>query len=139
MAAVEIFSTQQLDQLKSVCEDEPRVLAIFLFGSQIDGYATNYSDVDLAILFSEPPTLSERLAFEVSLCQAVERQDLDILILNEAPISLRFRAISGQLLYEQTPEKVSDFIQHTLLEYYDFQPYLGNIPARVHQIFGARL
>ena len=124
MAKVEIFSTQQLDRLNSACKNEPRVLAIFLFGSQVDGYATNYSDVDLAILLSESLPLSGRLAFEVELCQAVDRQDLDILILNEASISLRFRAISGQVLYEQSLEAVSDFIQHTLLEYYDFQHIL---------------
>ncbi len=52
------------------------------------------------------------------------REDLDFILLREAPISLRFRAISGRLLYERTPDPVSDFAQRTMLEYYDFQHVL---------------
>lgn len=47
-----------------------------------------------------------------------------MLSLARAPISLRFRAISGQLLYERTPDPVSDFMQRTMVEYFDFQPVL---------------
>jgi hypothetical protein len=49
---------------------------------------------------------------------------LDITLLNDASISLRFRAICGRLLYEKTPEQVSDFIQRSMLDFYDFQHVL---------------
>jgi predicted nucleotidyltransferase len=114
----------QVEHLRRVCAGEPRVLAVFLFGSQINGYATPHSDVDLAILLEEEPTLEEWLGLEVKLCQALGRDDLDLLSLGRASISLRFRAISGRLLYERAPDRVSDFIQRTLVEYYDFQPVL---------------
>ena len=114
----------QAEHLRQACAGEPRVLAVFLFGSQINGYATPHSDVDLAILLEEEPTLEEWLGFEVRLCQALGRDDLDLLSLGRASISLRFRAISGRLLYERAPDRVSDFIQRTLVEYYDFQPVL---------------
>jgi predicted nucleotidyltransferase len=114
----------QVEHLRQVCAGEPRVLAVFLFGSQVDGYATPHSDVDLAILLEEEPTLEEWLGLEVKLCQALGRDDLDLLSLGRASISLRFRAISGRLLYERAPDRVSDFIQRTLVEYYDFQPVL---------------
>ena len=100
------------------------MLAVFLFGSQVDGYATPRSDVDLAILLSEPLTLPNRLALEVDLCQALNREDLDIILLNDASISLRFRAIRGQLLYERAPTQVADFIQRVMLDFYDFQHVL---------------
>lgn len=118
------FSKTQLDQLQSVCASDSRLLAVFLFGSQLDGYALPQSDVDLGILLAEKLALSERLALEVRLCQAVGREDLDIISLSEAPISIRFRAIAGRLLYERTPDLVSDFMQRTMLEYYDFQHIL---------------
>ncbi len=105
-------------------ESRVRVLAVFLFGSHLDGFATAHSDIDLGILLTDSLTLPERLALETKLCQAVGREDLDLILLKDAPISLRFRAISGRLLYEQTPDPVSDFIQRTMLEYYDFQPVL---------------
>jgi predicted nucleotidyltransferase len=118
------FPADQLDRLRQVCAREPRVLAVFLFGSQINGYVTPHSDVDLAILLEEELPLEEWLGLEVDLCQALGRDDLDLLSLRRASISLRFRAISGHLLYERAPDRVSDFIQRALVEYYDFQPVL---------------
>ena len=118
------FSTDQLSRLRKVCANAPQVLAVFLFGSHVDGYATPRSDIDLAIFLSESLTLSERLVLEVDLCQAVSREALDIMHLNDASISLRFRAIRGQLLYERTPERVSDFIQRVMFDFYDFQHVL---------------
>ena len=121
---VSLFSAEHLDRLQQVCVDTPQILAVFLFGSHVDGYATLHSDVDLAILLNEPLTLLERLALEVAFCQALEWENVDILWLADAAISLKFRAISGQLLYEQNPARVSDFIQRTMVEYYDFQHIL---------------
>jgi predicted nucleotidyltransferase len=118
------LSPDQLDRLQEVCAGEPRVLALFLFGSQINGYAIPSSDVDLAILLEEEPTLEEWLDLEVSLCQALGRDDLDLLSLGQASIALRFRAISGELLYQREPDRVSDFIQRALVEFYDFQTVL---------------
>lgn len=118
------LSLDQLNRLRQVCSGAPQVLAVFLFGSRADGFATSRSDVDLAILLTEPLTLSERLALEVDLCRAAGREDLDITLLNDASISLRFRAIRGRVLYERTPERVSDFIQRAMLDYYDFQHVL---------------
>jgi predicted nucleotidyltransferase len=118
------LSAEQLDSLRETCADELRVLAVFLFGSQLDGYAMPHSDVDLAILLEEELTLAAWLELEVKLCQALGRDDLDVLSLGRASVSLRFRAISGQLLYQRAPDRVSDFIQRTLIEYYDFQPVL---------------
>jgi predicted nucleotidyltransferase len=66
------LSSDQLDRLRNVCAGEPRVLAVFLFGSQVDGYAMPASDVDLAILLQQELSLEERLELEVELCQALE-------------------------------------------------------------------
>mgnify|MGYP001046616417 CR=1 FL=1 len=118
------LSPDQLDRLRKKCAGEPRVLAVFLFGSQVDGYAMPSSDVDLAILLDQEVSLEEWLDLEVKLCHAVGRDDLDILPLGRASISLRFRAISGRLLYQRAPDRVSNFIQRTLREFYDFQPVL---------------
>jgi len=118
------LSPDQLDRLRKVCAAEPQVLAVFLFGSQVDGYAMPASDVDLAILLEQELSLEEWLELEVKLCQALERDDLDLLSLGRASVSLRFRTISGRLLYQRAPDRVSDFIQRTLMEFYDFQPVL---------------
>lgn len=118
------FSARQLKQLRQACEAEHSLLAVFLFGSHVEGYATERSDIDLGLLFTEFPDLQDRLALEVRLCQALEREDVDFLLLAEAPLQLRFRAISGQILYERSPDRVSDFMQRTMVAYYDFLPVL---------------
>jgi uncharacterized protein len=114
------LSARQLKQLRQVCEKEQSLLAVFLFGSHVQGYATERSDIDLGLLLARTPDLQDRLALEVLLCQALGREDVDFLLLAEAPLQLRFRAISGQVLYERSPDLVSDFMQRTMVAYYDF-------------------
>ena len=120
-----LFTTSQLNALSQVGQTYPALQAIFLFGSQTDGYARPNSDIDLGLLTDDPLTLSTRLKLEVALCQALERENLDCILLNQAPILLRFRAIQGQILYEKNPILVSDFMQNTMHEYYDFQHVLN--------------
>lgn len=108
--------------LKKLLAKDPRVLVVFLFGSQVDGYATPRSDIDLAVLFDRDLSLKQELDFEVAVSQALGADNVDVLNLNRANLLLRFRAISGQLLYERDPERVSDFIERTLIEQRDFEP-----------------
>jgi len=113
---------QKLPKLKKFLASDPRVLAVFLFGSQVDGYATPRSDIDLAVLFDRDLTLNEELAFEVAVCDTLGRyDDVDIVNLNRASLSIRFQAISGKLLYERDQSQVSDFIEQILKEYPDFR------------------
>lgn len=112
----------KMTALKKLLARDPRVLGVFLFGSQVDGYATPRSDIDLAVLFDRDLSLEEELAFEVATSQALGADNVDIVNLNRANLLLRFRAISGQLLYERHEERVSDFIEGTLIEHRDFEP-----------------
>ncbi len=112
----------KMTALKKLFARDPRVLGVFLFGSQVDGYATTRSDIDLAVLFDRDLSLEEELAFEVATSQALGADNVDIVNLNRANLLLRFRAISGQLLYERDGERVSDFVERTLIEYRDFEP-----------------
>ena len=116
---------QKLPKLKMFFASDPRVLAVFLFGSQADGYATPRSDIDLAVLFSRNLALDEQLTFEVALCDILKvYEKLDVVNLNRANLSFRFRAIGGKLLYQRDFVKVSDFIEKTLIERRDFAPRL---------------
>jgi predicted nucleotidyltransferase len=108
--------------LKKRVARDPRVLGVFLFGSQADGYATSRSDIDLAVLFDHDLSLEQELTFEVATSQALGTDSVDVLNLNRANLLLRFRAISGQLIYERDEERVADFIEQTLIEHRDFEP-----------------
>ena len=45
---------QRLAHLQPVFESEPRIVAVYLFGLHVDGYAMPWSDIDLPVLWVEP-------------------------------------------------------------------------------------
>lgn len=113
---------QKTPALKKLFASDPRVLGVFLFGSQADGTATSRSDIDLAVLFNRELSLREELSFESSISQVLQTDDVDVLNLNNASLLFRFRAVSGALLYARNDLIVSDFIERTLIEHRDFAP-----------------
>jgi predicted nucleotidyltransferase len=115
---------ERLPQLKRLFASDERILAVFLFGSQTDGYATPQSDVDLAVLFDRPVSFPDELALNVAVTDILGTERFDLLNLNQASLILRQRAISGRLLYERDPVHVSDFIEETIRAYIDFAPDL---------------
>ena len=120
---------QKLPKLKRLFASDPRVLGVFLFGSQADRTATPRSDIDLAVLFERDLTLHEELGFEVAVSQALGTDDVDVLNLNNASLLFRRRAISGKLIYERDYVRVSDFIERVLIEYPDFEQLLDRFNA----------
>ena len=113
---------KRMPQLIELVASEPRVLAVFLFGSLADGFATPQSDIDLGVLFDREINLKTELAFAVEVSAALGTDQVDVVNLNRANLLLRFRAIAGKLLYERDFVRVSDFIEQTLNEYRYFEP-----------------
>ncbi len=118
------LSDYQLERLVQRLREYPNVLAVFLFGSQVDGYASEESDVDLAVLFERDPSLEEELDLGVAAYEALGTERVDVVNLNRAHLLLRHRAIGGLLIYERDPVRVSDFIEETILRYIDYEPDL---------------
>jgi predicted nucleotidyltransferase len=113
---------QKMPALRKLFAGDPRVLGVFLFGSQADGTATARSDIDLAVLFDRELDLKEEIRFEVGISDILETDDVDVVNLNRASLLFRFRAIAGKLLYARDAVRVSDFIERTLIEQRDFAP-----------------
>jgi predicted nucleotidyltransferase len=114
----------ELGQLRLVLEADQRVVAAFAFGSRVEGYASEASDIDLAVLFEQPLSLMAEAEFLDKLCAAAELENLDLLQLNQAPVAFQFLAVGGILLYERDSERVSDFIERVTLRYLDVRPLL---------------
>jgi predicted nucleotidyltransferase len=113
---------RNLPRLRQLFAQDSRVLGVWLFGSLADGYATPRSDIDLAVLFDRELDLRDELDFEVAVSQVLGTDDVDVINLNRANLSFRFRAVAGKLLYERDCVRVSDFIEQTLIEQRDFEP-----------------
>ncbi len=115
---------RKLPALKRLFESDPRVLAVWLFGSQADETAGPNSDIDLGVWFDRELTLDEQLTFEVSTSETLGTDAVDVVNLFHAKLPIRSRAIRGKLLYEKDSVRVSDFIERTLIEYPDYALFL---------------
>ncbi len=115
---------KHLEALRPIFEREPRVLAVFLFGSSANGYATPWSDIDLAVLYDDNVSWREHLQLDIQVSEALGTDKVDLLDMRSLPLPLQHRAISGQIIYERNPTRVSDYIQRIIVQYLDFLPDL---------------
>jgi predicted nucleotidyltransferase len=104
-----------------------RVAAVYLFGSQARGDASEDSDVDVAILLNDwavagPLGIAASLADE--LTEKLGRK-VDLLVLNEASCDLAIRVLrEGRLICDVDRNARIAFEVRTRFEYWDLEPYL---------------
>lgn len=115
---------KRLEELKPIFENDHRVLAVFLYGSHVDGYAMPWSDIDLAVLYDEDVDLWEHLRLDARICKALGTDNIDWLDLRQLPLPVQHRVIQGRIIYEREPARVSDFIMQSLIRYYSLRHIL---------------
>ena len=106
-----------LASLAEVCREmaaaERRILAVYLFGSRATGEARPDSDVDLAVLFSEPVGLGDLVGltnrFEERLGARV-----DLINIGTCDPFLALAAIRGERLYCADPVRCDEFDLYVL-------------------------
>lgn len=108
---------------------QPGVELAYLFGSQARGKASALSDVDVAVLLDDQ--LSSQHFFEIRLRIMGDLMDIlginevDVAILNQATVALRYRVLrDGLLLYCHNRDRLIAFRLQTVNEYLDFKPIL---------------
>lgn len=117
----------QLQQtLPSVLTEYP-VDAAYVYGSVAHGTVTPFSDVDIALVLSEPLPPYERLMLEFSIQAAIEEASdltaVDVRAINEAPLLVRGKVIQqGILLYQRDRARRVAFEVQTRKRYFDFAP-----------------
>jgi predicted nucleotidyltransferase len=108
------------------CEiKESSVELAYLFGSHASGTEGPISDYDIAVLFTKmvPPEKTYGLAHKLATLFMTER--MDMVVLNRAPIELRYSVIAtGIVIYEVNPTVRVEFEASTLSRYGDFLPIL---------------
>lgn len=115
----------EIERLKIFCEDNKNILALFIFGSFGTEEENLQSDIDLAILYEDYISLKEELNIETEILKILEREDIDILNLNKAPIDLKMEVVrDGDLIYCRDEIKLSDFKERIFDLYADYEPVL---------------
>ena len=114
-------------------DSDPRgVAAVYLFGSTARGTSRPHSDIDLGILFIEPPAANID-AQPYDLEAALERQvgrPVEAIVLNRAPVDLRSRVLrEGRLIVERDRSRRIAFEVRTRNEAFDLEPILRRYRA----------
>ena len=83
------------------------IQAAYLFGSTATGRVRPDSDIDIAVLLTRAPdakrALDYRLKLMTDLGAAFHRPDVDVVVLNEAPLLLAHRVLStGTLVFARS-------------------------------------
>jgi len=105
------------------------VTLAYLFGSHARGQAGPLSDVDVAVLLAGRPgdgrCFDMRLEIMGGLMDILRVNEVDVAILNQAPLALRYRVLrDGVLLFCCDRQAMVEFYARTVIEYLDFKPVI---------------
>ena len=108
-------------------KNEPCIDLAYVFGSRASGTEGPISDCDIAVLFSGPHSPSLRYELAHKLTTILKTDRVDLVVLNDAPIELRYAIIaSGIVVYEVNVETRVEYEALTLSQYGDYLPVLRN-------------
>lgn len=114
-----------IQQLRDLLRNRPEILFALLHGSFLaDGL---FRDVDLA-LYLEPRAIQREAFRDYELEHGVRWSEalglpVDVRLLNDAPVSFRYHALRGSVLFVQEEEFLDEFRARTWDEYCDFAPF----------------
>lgn len=113
-----------LPDLPALFQKRDEVIAAYLFGSYASDTVGPLSDVDIAVLFDEGSDIDRiylKLCVEVS--KALHTDEVDLLILNKAPITLKYKVLKeGKLLFCRDEVKRIRFQVKVINDYIDTKP-----------------
>ena len=119
MGAVSCFSESSLDQLREICDHDPRVAALYAFDLQRSG------ECNVAAVYTETPAWPERLELELAVARALDMERVELIDLGRMPLISRYDVINrGEPIYVGEPETLAIFIEETIVRYSAFYPLL---------------
>lgn len=132
------------ESIRSALVGRDDLVAVYLFGSAVNGTAHKLSDVDVAVLLVSGLTDAQMFehGLEIGTLLEVALRPLglsvDLVVLNRASSALAFQVLkAGQLVMDRDPDARSLFVMHALRKYYDTKRYrdyhLNRLVARVRK------
>ncbi len=111
------------------------VVAAYLFGSQAEGRTGKLSDVDVAVLLnggSKKELFQKKLEIGGELGNLLKREDIDVVVLNEAPPLISHRVVkNGKLLFTRDEKARLAYEVRAVLRYLDWKPFLEKYTKEV--------
>lgn len=100
----------------------PQVLFAYLFGGLARGTPSPSSDIDVAVFIDDRSDLTvEKLDLLSDLIDNLGTDEIDLVLLNTAPLPLKARVIrNNEILVDRKPYLRHTFESLVLREYFDF-------------------
>ena len=113
-----------------------KVAFAYLFGSQAKGTAGPLSDIDIAVYLDEEAAADKRFDSRLEvlgeLTDLYKTDQVDLVVLNDAPPLLAHRILKEGLLVFSDNEKVRlEYEVKAVLQYLDWKPYLDKYTQEV--------
>jgi len=113
------------DRIAAYLKTKDEILLVYLFGSRAAGKVGKRSDWDIGVLLSEPFPKHFGYALASELAALLGTDRVDLVVLNDAPIPLRYNVVSmGTLLFEKSRSIKVEFEADTMSRYFDYLPVL---------------
>ncbi len=117
----------QINALQAALQNFPQVLFAYLFGSQATGNITPMSDVDIAVYFADHLSATQQFKLQLDLIgvlgQALQRNDVEVAVLNNEAIVLRYEVVNtGRLIFSRSDDAQIEFFVQSHREYFDTEP-----------------
>jgi len=116
------------EKLVEFFEGKDEVDLAYLFGSTSRGDKGKLGDFDLGVLLREPLEEHGRLQFQLKLLDdlvsLLKADKVDLIIMNDAPLSLNYNIIKEGMLLKDDEEKRIRFEKNIMSEYLDRKYYM---------------
>ena len=107
------------------------VLFAYLFGGFARGKTTPLSDVDIGVYLTGSKFSERRLEIIGDLIIILKTEEVDLVIMNTAPVTLKMRILKDKrLLVDTAPHARHVFESLTIRSYFDFSKMESNILKR---------
>lgn len=101
-------------------KSDKNVICALVFGSSVNGTIRAGSDLDIAVLFHNPPKGEKKIEYYSKLCDVNSKiERIDFVVLNGANEILAFEALKGEYLCKNDVEKTAAYFSLTCRMYED--------------------
>jgi len=115
----------KFNDIKKIFSDERNILLAYIFGSQVIGKIGPLSDYDFAVFLSQKPSFQFKYKLKNKLVNILNTEQVDLVILNDAPVELKYKVIAtGKIIFQKNSLVRTEFEANTLSQYFDYLPVL---------------
>ena len=125
---------RRIESLRRYFDGRPEILEAYLFGSQARQGGQPHSDVDIAVCVERDCLADSQFGYAAELTAELvallQRNDVDVVVLNQAPPLLYHRVLrDGLRLYTREAAATTTREGQALSRYCDYVPHLRKIDA----------